>query len=204
VKDLQVWLEEAKTGRIVAGTVADASGAWSLEGLPAGKYRAFAQSRPDPGEAKIKKLYSALPLGEAVIVQGKSLAFEKPFSARPRKLTLDYLGFNSQLSSLAVPVNGGKQYSLYIADKSLPNADFKLSFNSTNIKFVHGSIRANEFNSGLKAFVFDVTVAENTLPGEYSLRVQSRDGDVLYLVGALTVDSQVNNIWTSTFSLLNQ
>jgi hypothetical protein len=143
-------------------------------------------------------------LGEAVIVQGKSLTFEKPFSARLRKLTLDYLGFNSQLSSLAVPVNGGRQYSLYIADKSLPNADFQLTFNSPSIKFVRGSIRANEFNSGLKAFVFDVTVAENTLPGEYSLRVQSREGDVTYLVGALTVDSQVNNIWTSTFSLLNQ
>ncbi len=199
VKDLQVWLEDARTGRIMAGTTSDQNGSWSLEGLPAGRYTVFAQSQPDHSEAKTKKLFSAISLGEVAVAAGKAATFEKPFALNPRKLSLDYLGFNSQLSSLAVPVNAGKKYALFIGDRTLLNDNFKLSFNSPNLEFVKGSIRTNEFNSGLKAFVFDVKIADSTPPGEYSLRVQ-RGPDVIYLVGALTVDPDVNNY----FSVLTQ
>jgi hypothetical protein len=199
VRDLQIWLEDAKTGGITAGTVSDQNGNWSLEGLPAGSYRVFAQSQPDHSEAKTKKLYSAVSLGEVNIAAGKIAVFEKPFALNLRKLSLDYLGFNSQLSALAVPVNAGKQYALFIGDRTLLSDNFKLSFNSPNLQVVKGSIRSNEFNSGLKAFVFNIKIAEDTPPGDYSLRVQ-RGTDVIYLVGALTVDPDVNNY----FSVLTQ
>jgi hypothetical protein len=203
VKGLQVWLEDSATGRIMAGTSTDPGGLWSIEGLSAGKYNVFAQSDPDQGQAKIKKFYSAEKLGEINIENGKTAQFEKTLTLKPRKMTLDYLGFGAQLSTLAVPVNNGKTYALFLADKTLP-ADLSVSFNSPSLSVIKNSLRPMPFDDDVKAYLVDVSVAENTLPGEYSLRLQNKLGEVIYLVGALTVDPAVANNNVSYFSIMNR
>jgi hypothetical protein len=200
VKDLQIWLEDAGSGRIITGASSDLNGGWNLEGLPAGKYSVYAQSQPDRSEVKTKKLFSAERLGEVSIEPGKTVQFEKAFTLKPRKLSLDYLGFNSQLSTLAIPVNEGRSYQIYIADRSLQDGNFRVSFNSSYFEITRESLRpATDFNGDLKAYSFEVKIAPETPPGEYSLRIQNREGNVFYLVGALTVEPDVANAWGSNF-----
>lgn len=200
VKDLQVWLEESRTGRIAAGTVTDLNGAWNLEGLRGGKYNLFVQSLPDNSEAKTRKTFSAERIGEVTIENGKTLQFEKAVVLKPRKLTLDYLGFNAQLSKLAIPVNTGKIYALNLADKTLPAAGLKVQLNSPFVTIVPDSLRKTPFSSEVTAYLVDVKIAENAPPGEYSLRLQNKLGETIYLVGALTVEPSVANPWVSYFS----
>jgi hypothetical protein len=197
-KDLQVWLEETETGRIVSGTQSDQLGGWKMDGLPAGKYFVFAQNEPDYTDAKNKSLISAERLGKVTVTPGKAVKFEKPFAAVPRKLTLDYLGFNSQLSTLAVPVNAGKAYSIYLADKTLQSEGIEVYFDSPYLQITPDSLQLRDFNTDVKAFTFEVKVAEDTPPGEYSLRIENGK-DVFYLVGALSVEPDVVNPWVSTF-----
>ena len=200
VKDVQVWLEEAESGRIVSGTISDQLGAWKLEGLPAGDYFVFAQNAPDYSDAKNKTLFSAEQLGQVSVASGKAVKFEKPFAARPRRLSLDYLGFNAQLSTLAIPVNSGKPYMIYLAGKALQDKGLKVSFNSPYLSVTAESLQLKEFNTDGKAYTFEAKIADDTPPGEYSLRVENGKGEVFYLVGALTVEPDVANNSTSVFS----
>lgn len=200
VKDIQVWLEESRTGRIAAGTVADINGTFTLEGIPGGKYNLFLQSLPDASEAKTRKTYSAERVGEITIDNGKTLQLEKAVTLRPRKLSLDLIGFNSQLSTLAIPVNIGKTYALTLADKNLPTSGLKVEFSSPNVKTVPGSLRKMPFDQEVTAYLVDFKIADDTPAGEYSLRLENRLGETIYLVGALTVDPNVTNTWVSYFS----
>jgi hypothetical protein len=198
-KDLQVWLEDAESGRIAAGTVADLNGNWSIGGLTAGKYIVYAQGMAAEADAKIKRLYSAERLGEVAVIDGKTAQFEKTFALKLRKISLDSFGFNAQLSTLAVPVNAGKNYSFFIADKTLQSGNFELSFNSPHIAITKGSFRRTELNSGLSAQSFEIRLDEETPAGEYSLRAQNKAGEVFYLLGAVTVDPSVSNTSYSAF-----
>ena len=201
VKDLQIWLEAADSGRIVTGTLSDQLGGWKIEGIPAGNYFVYAQNVPNYSDAKNKVLLSAERLGEINITPGKAVKFEKPFAAKTRKLSLDYLGFNSQLSTLAVPVNVGKPYQVFLADKTLQNNSLKVSFNSPYLTVTQRSLQPTQFNTEVKAYTFEVNVAEEAPPGEYSLRIENTKGDVFYLVGALSVEPDVVNNWISTLSM---
>jgi hypothetical protein len=200
VRELQVWLEEADTGRIVTGTLSDQLGAWKVEGVPAGDYFVYAQNVPDYSDAKNKALYSAERLGEINLAAGKAAKFEKAFTVRPRRLGVDLLGFNAQLSTLAVPVNAGKAYALFLADKTMPANMPNVVFNSPYLQMTSGTMRPMDFNDQLKAVTFEVRVAADTPPGEYSLRVENGK-DVFYLVGALSVEPTVANDSTSTLSM---
>ncbi len=200
VKDLLVWLEDAATGRIISGTASDQNGHWNLEGLAAGRYFVYAQSRPDLGEAKIKRALSGGLLGAVNIETRQTTVFEKAFALKPRKLSLDYFGFNAQLSTLAIPVNEGKSYLIYIADRSLQKGDFELSFNSPYFEITPESLRPRgDFSGDINGYSFEVKVAPETPPGEYSLRIKNGEGNVFYLVGALTVEPGVQNFWVSNF-----
>ncbi len=201
IRDLQIWLEAADSGRIITGTLSDQLGGWKIEGIPAGNYSVYAQNVPNYSDAKNKVLLSAEKLGEVSVTPGKAVKFEKPFAARPRKLSLDYLGFNSQLSTIAIPVNDGKPYLVFLADKSQQNNTLRVSFNSPYLSVTRGSLQPTQFNTDVKAYTFEANVAAETPPGEYSLRVENTKGDVFYLVGALSIEPDVVNNWISTFSM---
>jgi hypothetical protein len=191
---MQVWLEEIPTGRIVAETVTDLNGVWAIEGLTAAKYNIFVQSGPDQDQLKVRKYYSAEPLGDVTVANGKAAQFERTISLKPRRFSLDLIGFGSQLSTLAVPMNSGKTYSIYFAGKTLPADGLKVFSSSPFITVVAGSVRGSkEFDAGLTAYTADVTIAADAPAGEYSLRLQSSSGDALYQVGAISVDNDTIN-----------
>ena len=48
------------------------------------------------------------------------------------------------------------------------------------------SLTLEQFHKSTPVISFVVTVAANTPPGDYTLRLQSNSGEVAYLVGALT------------------
>jgi hypothetical protein len=50
------------------------------------------------------------------------------------------------------------------------------------------SLKSHQFGSTTPVISFDVTVALDAPPGDYSIRLQSNTGEISYLVGALVIE----------------
>lgn len=187
----EVWLENSETGKVQAGTLTNTDGSYSIEGLTAGKYKIFAQ---DSGEKQKnrKKVYGGDELGEISIENGKTAAFDKEISFKERSFSLKYVGFNGQISNVAVPVNGGKSFLIYIGGEKLNPKDFQIFINSPNFKITPKSVAAQDFGDEVSVLTFEV-IARNNLPrGEYTIMVQKTGGEKAFIVGGLTVDEVIN------------
>lgn len=186
-----VWLEESETGKIQAGTMTQPDGTFSLEGLPAGKYRVLAQ---DSGEKQKnrKKIFSGGELGEIVIENGKVAAIEKQIAFKERSFSLKYVGFNSQISNIPIPVNGGKSFVIYLGGENLNPNELTVSASTPFIKVTPNTTFKHDFGDEISVLSFEISVKPNAPAGEYSLRIQKNNGEVEYYVGGVTNDAAVN------------
>jgi hypothetical protein len=99
------------------------------------------------------------------------------------------IGMNSELSTVALPVTGGKTFTVYVAGEGMDELSLGgVSATSPFIKVNPDSLAAEEFDTPYPVISFEITLADNIPPGEYSLVLQSSEGEIVYLVGALTVD----------------
>lgn len=191
----QLWLEDAKTGKVHAGTMTKSDGTFSLEGLAAGKYRVFAQ---DTGEKSVnrKQVYSGGELGEINVEAGKTAVLEKQLSVRERSFSLNYVGFNGQISNISVAVNSGKSFVIYLGGKNLHPEQLTVAANSPYVRITPDTTNALNFGEEISALSFEVSLKPGTPAGEYSLRVQNKDGETAYFIGGLSNDSVINP-WSS-------
>jgi len=98
---------------------------------------------------------------------------------------------NSELSTVALPLRPGKKVRVFLAGPGLDElAVGGISSTSPFISINPQSLSEEEFDTPYPAISFELTVARNTPAGEYSLLLQSADGEIAYLVGALTIDEQ--------------
>ncbi|HEX9962307.1 MAG TPA: matrixin family metalloprotease, partial [Pyrinomonadaceae bacterium] len=193
--NFQVWLEESETGKIQAAATTLADGSFLLEGLSAGKYRVLAQ---DSGEKQRnrKKIYSGGEIGEVFIDKGKVAVIEKQIALKERSFSLKYIGFNSQISNVPIPVNGGKSFVIYLGGENLNPNELIVSANSPFIKVTRNTTVAHDFGDEISVLSFEISVQPNTPTGEYSIRIQKNNGEIEYFVGGVTSDSVVNP-WSS-------
>ena len=63
-----------------------------------------------------------------------------------------------------------------------------ISSTSPFISIDSESVNEEQFDTPYPAISFELTVARNTPAGEYSILLQSAEGEIVYLVGALTID----------------
>lgn len=204
-----VFVEDAVTGRVVAGNVTLASGSYRIDALPPGRYHIIGQTLDGPIEADeiatANGSYSGLldtapPFRTQIAVRsasqiipitagtGRSLGFFVSSNPAPG-LKPRMIGMNGELSTVALPLSAGKTFTIYVAGEGLDDlAAGGVSATSPFIKVNSDSLAAEEFDAPYPVISFEITIAADTPAGEYSLLLQSSDGEIAYLVGALTIE----------------
>ncbi len=183
-KQLEIWVEDSQTGKVIAGISTDANGNFVLDGLPNSVYRIYAQSESSS--------YSTISLGEIDLREGGIKKLNKEIRLEPKNFEASYVGFNGQLSSLTVPVNAGKSYIIYVGGKNLSPNNVKIGFHSTNFKVNSKSLIKHNYSENISVISFEVEIDELTPVGEYSFFIKSHDGNYEYLVGGVSVENTTN------------
>jgi hypothetical protein len=102
------------------------------------------------------------------------------------------IGMNGELSTTAVPLQAGKKITVYIGGEGLDQiAANGISISSPFIIIDPATVMEEQFDTPYPVISFEITIAPNALPGDYSLRLQTIDGEVSYLPGALTLDPEM-------------
>ncbi len=188
-KNFQVWAEESATGRVAAGVVTNAEGNYLIEGLPNGEYTIYAQ---DSSERK----NAAEEIGKVDVTGGKTINLTNKIKNKAKNFDVQYIGFNGQLSELAVPVNSGNSYTIYIGGKNLDVKSIEIGFNSPYFTATPDTMTKLDYGLELSVVSFEIKVIPGTPVGEYSFFVKNKDNERNFVVGGLTVESFVNP-WNS-------
>jgi predicted Zn-dependent protease len=187
-RTIEVWIED-QSGRVHGSTRTSPSGEFSFEGLSEGKYRLFAHE-PDRSKNPIpaQELTTAtVSPGEATTVAAKLVA-----GAGGVDFGITHLGFNAQLSEMAVSLSAGRTYTVYLGGQNLDPKDTSIRFSTPDLRVVPGSIRSQDYGDDISVISFEVRVSSRAANGEYSIFTESRSGEKRALIGGLTVDSFVN------------
>jgi len=204
-----VFAEETSTGRIMAGSITLHSGDYRIDGLPPGGYRVIGQGLDGPIEpeeiATARGSYAGLvdttpPFRTYIATKAASqiipVATDKAtslgffVSSNLPQLVPRLLGMNGELSTVALPLTAGKKVRVYIAGDgldALPPSG--ISSTSPFISIDPESVIEEHFDTPYPAISFEITVARNTPTGEYSIVLQTSEGEIAYLAGAITIDN---------------
>lgn len=208
-----VWAE-TETGKVFASTITLSNGTYRLTSLDEGEYRLIVESLDGPTSplelASKRGAYSAFftvqlrafrtqEIGQVKVENGKISTLNAEIDNDSPTINLSRIGFNSQLSTVSIPVNAGRTYTIFISGENINAKNIaaeNISFSSPLIKVI--SDRVVEYQSASNASVLSFSVEVNPKAdfGEYNLRIQTKQGEIAYLVGALTIDN-VSNDWYS-------
>ncbi len=203
-----VFAEEASTGRVIAGGITLHSGDYRIEGLPAGSYRVIGQGLDGPIEpeeiATARGSYAGLvdttpPFRTQIATKAatqlipvspdKATPLGFFVSSSPPLLAPRLIGMNGELSTVALPLTAGKKVRVYIAGVGIDDVPAAgISSTSPFISIDSEGVKEEQFDTPYPAISFEITVARNAPAGEYSIVLQTADGEIAYLVGALTID----------------
>ncbi|MDQ4123582.1 MAG: carboxypeptidase regulatory-like domain-containing protein [Acidobacteriota bacterium] len=189
--NLTIWAENEADGRLIATSKTNETGAYNFAGLPAGNYRLFAQSS-EAGKA------SAVKIGSVEVESDAGATLSRAVSFPPKTFNFRLVGFNGQLSTVAVPVNAGRSYMIFVGGDFTAEDLAGVETSSPLLSVVSASLAPQDYGSEASVLSFQVNAAENTPKGEYSLILRRKNGEMVYLLGALTVDD-VQNGWQSRF-----
>jgi len=204
-----VFAEETSTGRVVAGSITLRSGDYRIDGLPPGGYRVIGQGLDGPIEpeeiATARGSYAGLvdttpPFRTYIatkaasqiipVVTDKATSLGFFVSSNLPQLVPRLLGMNGELSTVALPLTAGKKVRVYIAGEGLDDLPPSgISSTSPFISIDAETVIEEHFDTPYPAISFEITVARNTPPGEYSIVLQTSEGEIAYLVGAITIDN---------------
>jgi hypothetical protein len=204
-----VFAEDVLTGRVVAGNVTLSSGSYRIDSLAPGRYRIIGQSLDGLIEADeiatANGSYAGLfdtapPFRTRIAVRstsqvipivagaGRSLGFFVSSNPAP-SLKPRLIGMNGELSTVALPLTAGKTFTVYVAGEGIDEVSASgIIATSPFIKVNPDSLAAEEFDTPYPVVSFEITIAADIPPGEYNLVLQSNEGEMAYLVGALTIE----------------
>jgi hypothetical protein len=204
-----VFAEDVATGRLIAGSVTLASGEYRLDALPPGNYRLIGQSLDGPiGAADIAPaggsyagLWETKPSFRTFVFAGRSAFQSVSITAdvasslgsfvslnSPVTLKPQLIGMNGELSTAALPLEAGKTFTIYVGGEGLDQiAADGISISSPFISVDPATLTEEQFDTPYPVISFEVTIAPNAPPGDYSIRLQSTSGELAYLAGAMTI-----------------
>jgi hypothetical protein len=186
-RGMRIWAEDAVTGKVSAETGAAADGGFRLEGLPAGEYRLYAQ-----GTAGSKGALPVGNIGQYTVEKGQTVNAVKRIADRAWNTELRYVGFNYQLSELAVSLNRGKSYTVYLGGRNLDVGKIGVEVNSPYLSVVKDTIESFDYGEGLSVISFEIRVRPETPLGDYSISIRSENGEKRTIIGGLTIEEFVN------------
>ena len=200
-----LWIEDLETGRVVASSVTAQSGKFSINSIAPGNYRAMVEYLEVPvndaealSAAARKATARQRPFRSVEIRSRLSVLADKvtslnyvlvpPQNSAPA-LNPRFIGLNGELSTVSVPVGPGKKITLYVGGEGvdqIPGTGLVLS--SPFMTIDPASLTREQFYKSTPVISFEVTIADNAPPGDYTLRLQSNSGELAYLVGVLTIN----------------
>lgn len=181
-----VWIEDA-AGRVNGSTKTLTDGDFRFSGLTSGKYRVYAQAA-----LRTKVSVPVHEIAEAVVSAGETATVSGRLGNAARDFELTYLGFNGQLSEMAVSLSPGRTYVLYLGGRSLDPKKLSIGFSNPHISLVPGTLRAHDYGADVSVISLEIRVGLRTPKGEYSIFVESERGDRQALIGGLTIDNFAN------------
>ena len=206
-----VWIEEATSGRIVASSITLANGSYQIDNVQPGSYYIRAEALDGlvlaSEIASQRGAYAGLTstqgspflteeIGRFAVVGEQTVRINARVSEAASLLNATHIGFNSQLSTLAVPLLPGRIYTIYLAGDGVTLKQLAVggvAVTSPYFTVNQSSIVQQEFGAGHSVISFDLFVRENTPVGDYSVRVLSKTGEVSYVVGGLSVSSDTDD-----------
>jgi hypothetical protein len=205
-----VFAEDALTGRLIAGSITLSSGEYRIASLEPGRYRLVGQSLDGPVAAAdiagaggsyaglldtIPPFRSVLRAGaspsrslavtsDAVTSVGFFVSSNPAPSVKPR-----LIGMNGELSTTVLPLEAGRAFTIYIAGEGLDQIPASgISVTSPFITVNQSTVTEEQFDTPYPVISFEITIDPYTPPGDYTIRLQSSDGEYVYLAGALTIE----------------
>ena len=185
--DIEVWLEDRESGKVVSESATGNDGVAEFGGVPSGNYSVFAR-RGDGA----KRSVPLQELDPVEISAGAATSFTKKLELRPDDLDVKYTGFNGQLTLSSVPINAGKSYTIYLGGRNLKPNGAKISFSSPFLEVTPGSIASHDYGEGLGVLSFEVQADSRTPVGEYTIFVESASGARSAIVGGISVRTFAN------------
>ncbi|HEV7473926.1 MAG TPA: matrixin family metalloprotease [Pyrinomonadaceae bacterium] len=201
-----VWLEDLATGKVIASSLTNANGRFTVNDVGPGDYRAMVEYFDVPiTEAEAlsaagartavgrQRAFRSVEIsGRARVVAGKSTTLNyvlvPPQNSAP-SLNPRLIGTNGELSTVPVPVAAGKRITIYVSGEGvdqIPGTGLVIS--SPFVTVDPASLALEQFHRTVPVISFDVIIAPNVPPGDYTLRLQSNSGELAYLVGCLKID----------------
>ncbi|HUS10074.1 MAG TPA: matrixin family metalloprotease [Pyrinomonadaceae bacterium] len=199
-----VWIEDLETGRVMASSVTAPSGKFSINSIAPGNYRAMVEYLEVPINdaealsAVARRAAARQPAFRSVEIRSRlrvladkmtplNYVMVPPQNSAPA-MNPRFVGIDGELSTVSVPVGPGKKITLYVGGEGvdqIPGTGLVLS--SPFMTIDPASLTREQFYNSTPVISFEVTIADNTPPGDYTLRLQSNSGELAYLVGVLTI-----------------
>lgn len=180
-KELEVWVEETASGRVVAQADTGVDGGFHVGGLSGGDYSVYWKTKATSVAAMGELGTVRLESGESAVMNGK-IAF------RSSNISMRYLGRNGLLADHGMPLIAGRTSIINLAGRNLDDASVKISFSSPLIRVSPFSATTQEFGEGVTGISFMITVDPDITPGDYSVFVNGKNGPISCLIGALSVE----------------
>ena len=200
-----VWAEDPATGRVVAGNVTLPDGSYKIEGLPPGQYRLIAEYNGRVGErdatfakgtdAVFNDAQAAFGATESEmkisVAAGEIIRQDISLESEGARLKPMVFGSNGHLSTVAVPLVQGKRQTIFVGGEGVDGLSGEgISVTSPFIKVNPASLTLHSgINYDYPIISFDVEVSAEAPLGDYSIRLESKAGEIAYISGGLTVDS---------------
>jgi hypothetical protein len=190
-RNWEVWAEDAVTGQVRAVARTETDGSFGFSGLNRESVLLYAQDK-NGEEVSQGELGTVTSINDV-------LGIGKKVSPLKADFKLDYLGFNGQLSDIAVALNAGKEYRIYLGGTNLDPKNLKVGFTTPYLSVVPKSVQSVDFSSDISVLMVDVRVDPQTPPGDYTVFVSNAAGMKRYIIGGITVEDFANPY--SNFSL---
>ena len=200
-----VWAEDASTGKVVAGNTTLVNGSYRIEGLPPGQYRLvsehdsrhvdnaendFAKGAYPELEDSHEALSTAESQEQLTVAAGQTVEQNNSLGQGSAVFKPQVFGSNGHLSTIAVPVMQGRRYTIFVGGQGVDQISGSgISVTSPFIKVNPASLTMQlGIDYQYPIISFELEVAPEALLGDYSIRLQSKTGEVAYIAGGLTID----------------
>lgn len=185
--NLEVWLEDSASGKVVGQAATAVDGTVEISGVPFGNYRLHSARKE-----RSKRSVPSQEIAEVSVSATEDASVTKKLETGSDDIEVKYTGFNGQLTLSAVPINAGKSFTVYIGGRNLSAKNTSIRFSSPLLTVNRNSLISHDYGSDISVLSFEVIADSDTEVGEYTIFVESASGGRSAVVGGISVRTFTN------------